>query len=38
MFIMFVLSCFLLCVLDMGVNVHHVRPVTFSYMWSRLGR
>ena len=38
MFLMIVLSCFRLCVLDMDVDVHHVRAVTFSYMWSRLGR
>ena len=37
MFLMIVLSCFPLCVLDTDVNVPHDRADTFSYMCSRLG-
>ena len=38
MFLMIVQSCFSLCVLDMDVDVPHVRAVMFSSMCSRYGR
>ena len=38
MFLMIVLSCFRLCVLDMDADVPHDRAVMFSYVCSRYGR
>ena len=38
MFIMIVLLCFPLCVLDMDVTVPHDRAVMFSSVCSRYGR
>ena len=38
MFLVIVISCFRLCVLDMYVNVPHDRAVMFSSVCSRYGR
>ena len=38
MFLVIVISCFRLCVLDMDVNVPHDRAVMFSSLCSRYGR